>query len=71
MSDKAELKNDADLAGPGVTVKVVAEDEKTTSEYKIMLKNICTGKDVTVSSFEAGNIGENAVDGALQQDGWQ
>lgn len=59
----AELKNDADLVGPGVTVKVVAEDEKTTSEYKIMLKNICTGKDVTVSSFEAGNIGENAVDG--------
>lgn len=57
------LTDDSALIAPGVIIKVVAEDGKTTAEYEIKSKNICTGKETTVSSFEVGNVGPNAVDG--------
>ncbi len=48
---------------PGMKIKVVAEDGVTTATYTVVNSNLCLNKKVTVSSFQEGNIAENAVDG--------
>lgn len=50
------------LIVPNMTLKVVAEDGITTSEYKFAATNICAGKIVTASSTENGNFEKHAVD---------
>lgn len=57
------VTDDATLIVPGMRIHVVAEDKKTEADYTVVTSNLCLNKPVTVSSFETGNIGENAVDG--------
>lgn len=58
-----EVTDDNTLIVPGMRIHVVAEDQKTEADYTVVTSNLCLNKTVTVSSFETGNIGENAVDG--------
>ena len=61
--DKDVLVEDENtLIVPNMTLKVVAEDGVSTSEYKFTATNICAGKTVTASSFENGNFEKYAVD---------
>lgn len=48
---------------PGFEIKVTAEDGKTTATYQVQSRNLCINREVTVSSYETGNVGPNAVDG--------
>lgn len=47
----------------GFTIKVIAEDGKTTAVYTVKSRNLCIDREVMVSSYEVGNVGPNAVDG--------
>ncbi len=60
-SNGVQLKDDAYVT-PGAKIRVTAEDG-TTAEYTVKSKNLCINKKTTVSSFEPGNVGPNAVDG--------
>ena len=59
----AEVTEDTAEIIPGMRIHVTAEDGKTEADYTVVSSNLCLNKPVTVSSNEAGNIGENAVDG--------
>lgn len=48
---------------PGMELRVTAEDGVTTAVYSLVAANLCSGKPVTVTSYEAGNLPEHAVDG--------
>lgn len=60
---ETEVTKDDAIIVPGMKIHVTAEDKKTTSVYTIVTSNLCLNKEVTVSSFETGNEGKNAVDG--------
>lgn len=47
---------------PGMTIKVVSEDKSVTKNFSFTAANLASGKTVTASSYQTGNIPENAVD---------
>ncbi len=65
FSGEQEITEETAHVLPGMTVKITAEDGKTTGTYTITASNLCTGRDITVSSEELGNEGTHAVDGNI------
>lgn len=47
---------------PGMSITVVSEDGHAESAYTIIAADLASGKTVTASSIQTGNIPENAVD---------
>lgn len=47
---------------PGMTIKVVSEDKSVTKNFSFTAANLASGKPVTASSYQTGNVPENAVD---------
>lgn len=60
---ETEVTEDDTIIVPGMKIHVIAEDKKTEADYTVVSSNLCLNKEVTVSSFETGNEGKNAVDG--------
>lgn len=63
FNGNSEITDDSAFILPGMQIRVTAEDSITTAVYSLVAANILSGKAVTATSNETGNIPENAVDG--------
>lgn len=62
-SGETQVTDSQAILLPGMELRVTAEDGVTTAVYALVAANLCSGKPVTVTSYEAGNLPEYAVDG--------